>query len=162
VLVANFELSIPTSLHNVAILQFCSSAQAYFCTVIECLILTAKAMEKLVTWVDIPAADFKRAVKFYNAVLGIELKAFECGTEKMACFPSGDGAISFAPGLNPSKEGTLVSLNTGNDLDGAIRRVVENGGTIVHPKTKIEVEGRGYFALFIDSEGNKVGLYGDS
>lgn len=119
-------------------------------------------MEKLVVWVDIPAADFKRAVKFYNAVLGVELNVFECGTEKMACFPSGDGAISFAPGFNPSKEGTLVNLNAGNDLDGAIRRVEMNGGAIVHPKTKIEVEGRGYFALFIDSEGNKVGLYGDS
>lgn len=148
--------------HNVAIFQFCSLAQAYFCTVIECLILTAREMEKLVTWVDIPAADFKRAVKFYNAVLGIELKAFECGTEKMACFPSGDGSIAYAPDFKPSKEGTLVSLNTGNDLDGALRRVVANGGKMVQPKTKIEVEGRGYFALFIDSEGNKVGLYGDN
>lgn len=119
-------------------------------------------MEKLVTWVDIPAADFKRAVKFYKAVLGVELTEFECGTEKMACFPSGDGSIAYAPDFNPSKDGTLVSLNTGNDLDGAIRRVVENGGKVVQPKTKIEVEWRGYFALFIDSEGNKVGLYGDN
>jgi predicted enzyme related to lactoylglutathione lyase len=29
------------------------------------------------------------------------------------------------------------------------------------PKTKIEVEGKGYFALFIDCEGNKEGLYGN-
>jgi len=29
------------------------------------------------------------------------------------------------------------------------------------PKTKIEVEGRGWFALFADSEGNRVGLYAD-
>ena len=28
-------------------------------------------------------------------------------------------------------------------------------------KTKIEAEGRGYFAIFIDCEGNKVGLYGE-
>ncbi|MDD4644489.1 MAG: VOC family protein [Bacteroidales bacterium] len=118
-------------------------------------------MKKLVIWVDIPAADFKRAVKFYNAILEIDLAVTECGTEKMACFPAGDGAISFSEGFNPSKDGTLVSLNTGDDLDKTMLRVEKNGGTIICPKTKIEVEGRGYFALFIDCEGNRVGLYGD-
>jgi len=119
-------------------------------------------MEKLISWVDIPATDFKRAVKFYNTVLEIELQEFECETEKMACFPSGEGAISFAKGFNPSKDGVLVSLNTGTDLDKTMLRIEKNGGTIIQPKTKIEVEGRGYFALFIDSEGNRVGLYGDN
>ena len=118
-------------------------------------------MEKLVSWVEIPAADFKRAVMFYNTILGIELQEIDCGTEKMACFPSGEGAISFAPGFNPSKDGVLVSLNTGDDLDNTLRRIENNGGTIVQPKTKIQVENRGYFALFIDCEGNKLGLYGD-
>jgi len=54
-----------------------------------------------------------------------------------------------------------VSFNTGKDLDGTIARILENGGELVIPKTKIQVEGRGYFAVFIDCEGNKVGLYGD-
>ncbi len=119
-------------------------------------------MDKLVAWVEIPTANFNRAVKFYNAVFGIELNVFECETEKMACFPSGDGTIFYSEGYKPSTEGTIVSLNTGSDLDNAIRRVEENGGKIVRQKTKIEVEGRGYFALFIDSEGNQVGLYGDN
>lgn len=118
-------------------------------------------MKKLISWVEIPAAEFARAVKFYNSILEIELEEFDCGTEKMACFPSGEGAISFAAGFNPSKDGVLVSLNTGNDLDNTILRVEQNGGTIVQSKTKIQVEGRGYFAVFIDSEGNKVGLYGN-
>jgi uncharacterized protein len=119
-------------------------------------------MKKLISWVEIPAADFKRAVKFYNKVLKIELQEIDCGTEKMACFPSGEGAISFATGFNPSKEGVLISLNTGSDLDNTIQRIEMNGGRIIQPKTKIQVEGRGYFSLFIDCEGNKVGLYGDS
>ena len=46
-------------------------------------------MKKLVSWVEIPAKDFKRAVQFYSAVLEIELQEFDCGDEKMACFPSG-------------------------------------------------------------------------
>jgi len=119
-------------------------------------------MRNLISWVEIPAADFKRAVKFYNTILEIELQEIDCGIEKMACFPSGDGAISFAPSFNPSKDGVLVSLNTGNDLDNTMGRIEKNGGKIVYPKTKIQAENRGYFSLFIDSEGNKIGLYGDN
>ncbi len=118
-------------------------------------------MEKFIAWVEIPTADFERAVKFYNSVLKTELQAINCGREKMACFPSGDGAIINSPGYNPCKDGTIVSLNVGNDLEGAMERVMANNGTIVQAKTKIDVEGRGYFAIFMDCEGNRVGLYGN-
>ena len=37
--------------------------------------------------------------------------------------------------------------------------VEENGGEVVKGVTKIEAEGRGSFALVLDTEGNKVGLY---
>jgi hypothetical protein len=79
----------------------------------------------------------------------------------MACFPGGEGAISLVDGFKPSVHGVLVSLNAGNDLDETLARVVQNGGDIQISKTRIEAEGRGYFATFIDSEGNKLGLYGD-
>ena len=118
-------------------------------------------MRKLISWVELPVTDMDRAVKFYNEILGLELKILDFGTEKMACFPNDEGALSWAPGFNPSKDGTLVSMNAGDDLDGTLIRVEAAGGSVVKPKTKIEAEGRGYFALFIDSEGNKVGLYGD-
>lgn len=118
-------------------------------------------MTNLISWVEIPATDFERAVQFYNSVLQTDLQVIADDREKMACFPGGEGAISFAPGFNPGKDGALVSFNAGNDLDGAIERIAASGGSIVQPKTKIEAEGRGFFALFIDSEGNKVGLYGD-
>ncbi len=118
-------------------------------------------MTKLISWVEIPTTDFERAVKFYRSVLKIDLQVLDCGREKMACFPNGEGAICFAPDFKPSPYGTLVSFNVEKDLEGAIARVKKNRGTIVQTKTKIEAEGRGYFALFIDCEGNKVGLYGD-
>lgn len=41
-------------------------------------------MKNLISWVEIPAVDFNRAVTFYNAVLGIELQVFDYETEKMA------------------------------------------------------------------------------
>lgn len=119
-------------------------------------------MKNLISWVEIPTVDFKRAVDFYSNVLGIEFQVFEHPEEKMACFPSGEGAIFYAPGYNPSKDGVIVSLNTEDDLEGTINRIEQNGGKILIPKTKIEVEGRGYFATFIDTEGNKLGLYGNN
>ena len=119
-------------------------------------------MRKLFSWVEIPAVNMERAVKFYNALLGLELEILDFGAEKMACFPNDEGAISMAPDFFPSRDGVLVSLNMENELDQALSTLVTMGGEILKPKTSIEAEGRGYFALFLDSEGNKVGLYGDS
>lgn len=116
-------------------------------------------MEKLISFVEIPAADFDRAVEFYKQVLLLELKTVEGKLEKMAFFPGGEGAISYSPGFNPSADGVLVSLNARKDMDAVLARVREQGGQIEKPKTKIEGEGMGFFALFIDSEGNRIGLY---
>lgn len=119
-------------------------------------------MRKLISWVEIPTINFERAVKFYNSVLDVELQIIDCGQEKMACFPNGEGAVSHAPDFKPSQNGLLVSFNVIDDIENTIERIKANGGKIVQAKTKIEAEGRGYFSLFIDCEGNKVGLYGDN
>lgn len=118
-------------------------------------------MRKLISWVEIPTVNFDRAVNFYNTILGLELQKIDCGHEKMACFPNGEGAITFSSKITPSKDGVLVSLNTGDKLDSVIEKISTNGGTIVQPKTKIESTNLGYFSIFIDIEGNKIGLYGD-
>lgn len=118
-------------------------------------------MKNLVSWVEIPALKMERAVNFYSKVLGLELEILDFGEEKMACFPGDEGAISLAPGFKPSAKGVLVSLNAGDDLDEALELVEKHGGSIVKAKTKIEAEGRGYFALFMDTEGNRLGFYGN-
>ncbi|MFW6327401.1 MAG: VOC family protein, partial [Bacteroidota bacterium] len=53
-------------------------------------------MQKLITWVEIPAVDFDRAVEFYNTVFKLNLSKEDFGQEKMACFPNDEGAISYA------------------------------------------------------------------
>jgi len=118
-------------------------------------------MEKLISWVEIPAVDFERAVKFYNQVLNLNLQGLDFGVEKMACFPNDEGAISFSPGFKPSQNGVLIIFKSEN-MEESISRVIHSGGKIVKQKTKIEAEGRGYFALFIDCEGNKCGFYSDN
>lgn len=40
----------------------------------------------LIAFFKIPAADFRRAVDFYETILNVKLNVFERETEKMACF----------------------------------------------------------------------------
>ena len=123
-------------------------------------------MKNLVKLIEIPAADFVRAVKFYEAVLGIKLTVCDgCETEKMAFFSDFTNAepnvaLSWTADFLPSKNGVLVSLNV-DSIEQTLERINANGGKTIRPKTKIEAEGIGYFALFSDSEGNTIGLYAD-
>lgn len=119
-------------------------------------------MKRLVSFFEIPAVKFGRAVDFYEKVFGVNLSVYECETEKMACFPAEDGlapgAISWSADFKPSSSGVLVSLEVG-DMEAALTRVEAGGGEVVIPKTKILAEGRGWFAVFADSEGNRIGLH---
>lgn len=123
-------------------------------------------MKKMVSFFEIPAADFMRAVKFYESLFGVKLEIMDCGHEKMACFPEEDGlcpgAVSWSSEFDftPSGQGILVSLQCG-ELEDALLYATENGGKILIPKTKIEADNRGYFAVILDSEGNRLGLYSD-
>lgn len=120
-------------------------------------------MKSVVGFFEIPAVDFGRAVKFYESLLGVKLETMECGHEKMACFPTEEGvcpgAISWSSAFDfrPSEQGVLVSLRC-EELDDALLYVTEHGGRVLIPRTKIEAEGRGWFAVILDCEGNRLGL----
>jgi uncharacterized protein len=117
-------------------------------------------MQKLISWVEIPTVDFNRAVKFYNSVFKLNLSKKDFGQEKMACFPNDEGAISYAPGFKPSENGVMVSFTVPDSIEATIQRIENNGGKILQPKTKIEAEGRDYFTICTDTEGNKISIYG--
>jgi len=121
-------------------------------------------MKRLVSFFEIPCDDFNRAIKFYQTILGLKLSTLDCGYEKMAFFPKENsespGAISWAADFKPSKDGVLISLNC-EDMEETISAIQANGGEMIIPKTKIESEDRGYFSVFVDSEGNRIGLYSD-
>jgi len=123
-------------------------------------------MKRLVAFFEIPASDFGRAVKFYENLFGVKLEQMDCGHEKMAFFPMEDGvcpgAISWSSEFDfqPSAQGVLVSLNC-ESITRSVEIIENNGGKILIPKTKIEAESMGYFCVFVDCEGNRVGLYSD-
>ena len=113
-------------------------------------------------WCEIPVLDFARAKAFYEALLGHPIEVMTMGPSTMG-FLSSDpeqvsGAIVQGEGTAPSQSGTLVYFNGGDDLSAMLARVEPAGGTVSVPKTDIG-NGFGFFALFIDTEGNRLGLH---
>jgi len=107
-------------------------------------------------------ADFARAKAFYETVLGRPIEPMVMGSTTMG-FLSTDpnavgGAIVSGEGASPSRQGTTVYLNGGDDLAPMLARVERAGGSIAVPKTEIGND-FGFFAHFIDTEGNRVGLH---
>jgi uncharacterized protein len=119
-------------------------------------------MKNLINWFELPATDFNRAVSFYKAILGIEIHVTEMLGMKMGLFPSDgknvSGAIVKGNDYEPSKEGALVYLNGGNNLQPLLDKVNANKGMVIVPKTQISPE-MGYFGMFIDTEGNKIAVH---
>jgi hypothetical protein len=114
-------------------------------------------------WFEIPAADFDRARKFYGAIFDYEMPDFTMGPNRMGFFLMEQGvgvggAIVSGPGYTPSDTGTLVYLNGGADLSHVLGRIAGAGGSVLVPKTLISDE-LGCFAVFRDSEGNRVALH---
>lgn len=122
---------------------------------------SVKTFVNYVSWFEIPAINFQQAVDFYNHIYGIDMQKNTNGNHAMAFFPANSGiggAIVAGPGSTPSATGPLLYLNGGEDLNHILSKVAEAGGRVVMPKTLIDEES-GYFAIFIDSQGNKLALH---
>jgi uncharacterized protein len=114
-----------------------------------------------VSWFEIPAANMARAVKFYETVFAVSLKREVIGDE-LAIFPSDEqgvsGCVMHSANSKPSAEGTVVYLNAEPSIDAVLTRVEKSGGKVVVPKTALP-PGMGFFAHFMDTEGNRVGVH---
>jgi len=119
-------------------------------------------MANVVNWFEIPVIDLDRAIKFYETILGAAPQKWDMEGMEMAVLPmEGDGvggALCKGEWYKPSQEGSLVYLNGGDDLNAVLNRVEGAGGKVVMPKTKITDE-IGFFAIFIDIEGNRMALH---
>jgi len=122
-------------------------------------------MEKInnsLNWFEIPVTDFERARKFYSAIYDFDMPSTMMGANQMGFFlvePKHiGGAIVKGIGYIPSQTGPLIYLNGGTDLTSVLNRVPAAGGKIELTKTLITTA-LGYFAIFIDTEGNRVALH---
>ena len=119
-------------------------------------------MKNTINWFEIPVKDFGRAQKFYSKILGISVREEKLADIQMGVFENDsegiNGAIVKGQWYEPSDKGSLIYLNGGDDLNGVLSKVEPNGGKVVLPKTFIN-EKVGYFAMFMDCEGNRMALH---
>ena len=118
-----------------------------------------------INWFEIPVADFNRAKKFYETMFGYEMPESMMGPARMGFFlydfanGGRGGAIVHNPEFyTPSANGSLIYLNCEPDLQVQLDRVEKAGGQILEPKTDIG-QNLGFWALILDTEGNRVALH---
>jgi len=118
-------------------------------------------LKHMINWLEIPVLDMGRAKKFYQSILQVELAEMDLSNNKYALFPTEDryncGALAEGELYTPSANGVTIYLDGGNDLNRILSRVTDAGGQVILEKTFLGPEA-GYIGLFIDSEGNRIGL----
>lgn len=125
----------------------------------ESMEMTANALD----WFEIPALDFRRAKSFYSAIFDFSMPEIQMGPNTMGFLlheqgKGVGGAIVKGQDYVPAEKGSLVYLSAGSDLSVVLARVAPAGGRVLVGKTQIAPE-LGFYALIVDSEGNKVGLH---
>lgn len=119
-------------------------------------------MNNLISIVEIPTADFSRAMKFYQSILNVNIEKIDMDGTLMGVLPNEEGTVNVClvkgNDYKPTTDGAVVYLNAGNDLQPMLDKVLQNGGQVIVPKTEISPE-IGFFAQFIDTEGNRLGLH---
>ncbi len=118
-------------------------------------------MKSYISLFEIPAAEISRAITFYQTILDVKIEKIEMPDMQMGIFPYEgqmiQGIILKAQGSKPSADGVTIYLNGGDNLQVILDKVEKNGGKILMPKTA-HADGNGYFAIFLDTEGNRIGL----
>jgi predicted enzyme related to lactoylglutathione lyase len=106
--------------------------------------------------VEIPAADAKKAQRFYGEVFG--WKFTEIPEMSYTLYETGEGGIGggfWNPTAGMPKQ--ILNYILVNEIEPVLARIARNGGKQVKEKT--EVPGAGWFALASDPDGNVIGLW---
>lgn len=118
-------------------------------------------LHRLFIWAEIPVSNMERAKTFYERILRVEMQSMPVGDAEYAFFPVQEqpngGALVKGPRHKPSADGIAIYLDGKPDLADILARVREAGGQVIMEKTYAG-EHAGYLGMFMDSEGNRIGL----
>ncbi len=116
-----------------------------------------------VGWFEIPVSDMGRAKAFYEYVFQVELEEHKMGEDNMAWFPmleqapGATGTLMQGPDYEPSsKKGVMIYFSV-LDVDLVLDRAREKEAKIL--REKFSIGEYGFVAIFLDSEGNRIGLH---
>lgn len=115
-----------------------------------------------VCWFDIHVANIERAKTFYQNVLNINLTDLPIEWGKQSTFPfdtegrNATGALVEKENYIPNDNNTVVYFAS-KDCSTEEARIERAGGKIIRPKMPIGEFG--FISIFLDTEGNTVGLH---
>lgn len=115
-----------------------------------------------VGWFDIYVSNLDRAKKFYETVFNVQLTDLPIEWGKQSLFPFDHESPNISGALVEKADFILNGNNTvvyfeTEDCITEEKRIGELGGKIVRPKMSIGEFG--FVSIFIDSEGNTMGLH---
>ena len=117
-------------------------------------------------WTDIPVTNLDRAIKFYSAALGRQVRKLSEGGMEYGLLPhqeqNASGCLCIradSGGVDnrPSANGPLIYLSVQGRLDEAVEAARANGGKVLRARQQIGEHG--FRAVVIDSEGNRIALH---
>lgn len=133
-------------------------------------------------WIQIPAYNLQRAADFYTKVFGFEFFFETLNNIPHAVFKADangqrpvNGALIEVNNKSMELQGAVLFFDATGRFEFITENIVANGGKILKAKTLItkKLESHfsiipetyiddkpGYFVHFLDSEGNRMGLYG--
>jgi predicted enzyme related to lactoylglutathione lyase len=109
---------------------------------------------------ELKTTDVGKTRSFYETIFGWTFQIIP-GMETYAMFqtPGGlGGGFDAGPDAeSPSDQGPIVHIEV-DDIDATLAKIEEAGGKTLAGKTRISDE-FGYYALFLDNVGNRLGLW---
>jgi uncharacterized protein len=115
-----------------------------------------------VGWFDIHVANMDRAKKFYETIFNVKLTDLPIEWGKQSFFPFSpespniSGALVEKADFAPNNSNTVIYFET-EDCIAEEQKIEEAGGKVVQPK--MNIGDFGFVSIFIDSEGNTIGLH---
>ncbi|WP_136468081.1 VOC family protein [Flagellimonas onchidii] len=115
-----------------------------------------------VGWFDLNVANLDRAKKFYETVFNVKLTDAPVEWGKQSFFPFNhespniSGALVEKIDFVPNSNNTVIYFETEDNI-AEEQRIEKAGGKVVQPKMSIGEFG--FISIFIDTEGNTVGLH---
>jgi predicted enzyme related to lactoylglutathione lyase len=106
--------------------------------------------------IEISAKDREDAAKFYSDLFGWKVKQqpeFNYATFEAGSGPGG----GFNPVTDENPAGTVLVYVGSQDIEADLAKAEKLGAKTIVPKTEIPLTG--WFAIFEDPTGNRLGLY---
>lgn len=110
--------------------------------------------------VELSTNDLAASRGFYEAIFGWKVEDVP-GMDGYALFTTPDGVgggLNAGPNADPpSVHGPILHIEV-DDIEKTLGELNSRGGKTLFPKTKIS-DDFGFFALFLDNVGNRMGLW---